>query len=144
MKALSGNPSFFTALYAIASCHSKLGNYDEAITTYNQAFSLESETATSIQHNDWKSAIGNLTSAGNFQEAATPSQYTLLGKKEASHLQLYTAAKSHMNNTGHITALRSIINHCQCCCKNAKSTLDESRGDGTSRYGKVTIDLNTN
>ena len=35
------NPLLVNALYAKAACQSKLGHYEEAIVTYNQAFALE-------------------------------------------------------------------------------------------------------
>ena len=40
------NPSHVNATYSIASCQTKIGNLDEAINTYNQAFAMECDTLT--------------------------------------------------------------------------------------------------
>jgi hypothetical protein len=61
-------------MYAIATCHNKIGNIEEAISTYNKAFTLESESSGFTGGVvDWKSATGGNMTAGNFQEATTPS-----------------------------------------------------------------------
>ncbi len=39
--ALEINPSLINAAYAKAACLNKLGNFEDAINTYNQAFALE-------------------------------------------------------------------------------------------------------
>ena len=42
--ALSLNPSLVNAAYAKAACESKIGKYEEAIVTYNQAFGIENSS----------------------------------------------------------------------------------------------------
>jgi len=39
--ALSINPGMVNAAYAKAACQSKIGNFEDAINAYNQAFSIE-------------------------------------------------------------------------------------------------------
>lgn len=42
-KALEINPSLINAAFAKAACENKLGKFEEAIETYNEAFALENE-----------------------------------------------------------------------------------------------------
>ena len=39
--ALAINPALVNAAYAKAACQSKIGNFEESISAYNQAFQIE-------------------------------------------------------------------------------------------------------
>lgn len=42
-EALKLNPSLINAAFAKAACENKIGNFEDAINTYNEAFAIENE-----------------------------------------------------------------------------------------------------
>ena len=50
-QALASDPALINAAFAKAACENKIGNYEEAINTYNEAFAMERDSQNTTQHN---------------------------------------------------------------------------------------------